>query len=890
MSRRLFLVLPLLAYSVCFTAISAEAPVAYTQTSISVPANGLPDMLSRAVPGQRVIAVGEGKREAQYPGDTLKKAGKLIERLQAVSEAQSTEDDTLIPYRVRDTWIIAPESREEVDFDAAFSPLDAASRSTICEIWLASLTLSELERLGSRQGMPVGQFSAAGQDLIARLLRPPLDIHLDSPLNVAGSINEPPDLSKVRIRAGLVISTAHVDTGDTVMADIGGGPIPPGRTIIPKSSGAEAYQGSMPYVVTVENTFKPSDLDGKGHPQPFGASGVMTVVDALKRVESVTGLHLAADLPFKKQLVYVGAPTATCGDILDALRLGLTAAFRRLGNTYILAWDRRGLAAVQRLAAEKRYIAAKGVAQVQNEAELSAIWLRMGREMPFTEDSPFSLTDEQRAILLQPSDWAANKLPKIPFAQMTPEQQQTVRAMGQKAFYRYPAPSYMRESRPATEEEVQKAYFTLEARTEISVEIPGYGWLRLLAGGGGVDTYRVERIRRHIAGRPPLDITAPDSYVEGVKAAKPRSIPASFRGIALPLLTPERAADAIRSAKRKGFSAVFYPALYDGYASFPTDSFPVHPALKGKDGWALAQAAAKAAGISLIGTVDVLSWRRWGDKTHWLTKHPEWIDLDVAARTRVAWLDTHPEADPFDFSVSVADCVRPSEPSVESRLKQLLADFAKRGGIEGIAIADWLPGAGEVQTEYLVTRMGPPALGYSIADRLASFRKLGRDPVDVPKLYDFRSPLFVPRSLARFETGAGGEESNRPWTDLTSRLLDSARQANKKWSVYLFAGGSVIPDPRTRLNAPPDEPPFAPTRVDEPIGTILNIRPRSAKTTDSQKAMLGDRPYIVWGIRGWDSADKRAAGGKATLEPSIIVDLRAAPDDVTESLSWIIAP
>jgi hypothetical protein len=118
------------------------------------------------------------------------------------------------------------------------------------------------------------------------------------------------------------------------------------------------------------------------------------------------------------------------------------------------------------------------------------------------------------------------------------------------------------------------------------------------------------------------------------------------------------------------------------------------PALRGADGLAAAVAAMKPKDIRVVAYLNTLAWQNDEDPVHWLNKHPDWLDVDVLGRGRLAWLKAHPRTRQnafLGFQTDRYNYVRAAEPQVEARLKALVREIAARGDVAAVAFAAWKP-------------------------------------------------------------------------------------------------------------------------------------------------------------------------------------------------------
>lgn len=717
--RAVFLLAALLAVSAP-TRAQKPAPAAPVQPA------GLVKMLSDGLTGRAVMGAGVGYAgpKAAYDPADLKKAETLLDKCQVIAAAASKGDSAIIPFQVGKAYVLAPETREDVVTDfSGTTALETMSPFAIVADVLTGLTDAQLKQLGSEAGVGVADLSPAAQAELAYMFAPPLKMP-DGTLQ-----REALDWSQVRLRGRVGARNAVVPGPNgyeaTFADDRGnsGGIAPTRRFAAPFGVGAPALR-------EVPNTFRPSDLTGAAFPQPFGAGGVLRVEDAAARVAKVTGLRLRVARAYRDVPFFVGSSAVSCGEVLDGLRLALQGAWRRMGGTYILAWDVRGIGALEQIVAENARTPVILEAKAKSmDRDFSSRWLDILAALPPDPDDPLALTRDQKDALFNARDEGA----RLPFSKMTPAQQKyLVTRAGDEGFFLPPDGEGPRRRRPLTLEEIQTAYIKPDARVTLEMQLPGKGWLPVQSPPpwGWLLTPTDYLVRRSQIARPPERATPSPTPPPAEDAL---TVSSDIRAVMVPVLTPGILDDTAKTMKRHGFNTLVYPALADGYTTFPNPAFPLDPKLKGQDGWAMAESSAKAAGLRMVGYVSALASRGANDKAHWLEDHPEWIDRDIAGRTRLQWVAEHPAWPPgyipgavYAGLTDAFDFVRPSEPRVAAKLDALMEALMRRAP-SGVLLVDWKPSA-SVDSSH--AGADPPALGYAMPERLEAIRRTGDDLVD----------------------------------------------------------------------------------------------------------------------------------------------------------------
>jgi len=905
---------------------------------IAAPAPDLPDqrglmtLLKDHMAGQPVIAIGVGDigtgvhfDEAAYAKET-----KPIGRLQAISAAVSADKETYIPYLVRNTWVIAPETREDVRTDLTGVPdLQAEGGGLLLDQVVLSLAPDLLNAAGSDAGILASRLPMDAQKMLSLVLKPPIKVTKSHDGEITlwngekregwvydqlGQITEPLDLSTVRLRARLWIEAANVTYGGTYQR-LG----QQRRHELPGTFLGGWRNVEAPVETVASNQYKPSDLDGKPYTQPFGASGVMTVADALKKVEKAAGLTLYPG-SYTQVPVFVGSPTITCGEVLDGLRLAIAGAWRKIGKGYYLCWDRRGVAALNQTLEETSSGLVERINGIVSSTKDDFRWLDIAMKMPFAPGDPLALTDAQRGKIY--GDLPAGQEGGSPngegvtFAEMTPEQQEYLLACGktdQMDVYPPGGPTAdfkNPQHRPFTPEDVHSAQLGTGYAPHVALEIqlPGFGWVRsVLDHGQSLEPYYIRQIRDRAAvkaaqsgnkapSNPAAEPPARPQPPAVTFDPKPFSIAAPDRGIMVGPLRGDALNTLADTMKAKRFTTLYYPILFDGYATFPNAAFPQHPDLKGENGMAAALAAAKAHGVRVVGYLSTVAWRPQRSLTHWLEKHPDWLDRDPLGRSRLEWIKDR-EQRHIALPVSLPDEVRwdyvsPSEPEVARRLTTLVQEFSRLDA-SGLMVLDWRKND-DVASDLHVL----PPLGFSLSARLDWLAKTGLDPLDATPGTTRADSVYVgsPLDLRILGLKSGralmirdGEVQTEPplpdpYANLVDGLFQRAKALRKDWTTYLaqdFAAMNV-----SRYGPAPDAP--------EP-----NRTPKADRLINPWPADAGGEglimPDIPWDDArnpseahvGWNSLFREWSEGLSAKAKLAVIDFRRHPSSIAEIIKYV---
>lgn len=876
------------------------------------------DLLTKTMTGQRVLAAGRSNWSAPVPEKEMAKATTVIGRLQAIGDAASSPENRIIPYVLLKSWVLAPETREEVTLDVSGIALsDALPRTTNLELALTTLTKDQVVRLGSESGLAVSEMSQDAQTAFLTAFRPPLDIvdqkaGTTSKSDSAGAAGTPEvsvrefttplDPSRIRIRAYLIPSLLGFDAADGQL-----GFIFIGSTSVDRWPRFELHEDfspiaggepKLPFLHDVPNRFKPSDLDGRGYAGPIGIQGAFWLPDVLKQLAKVTGLHLRGASGYRDTAVFIGTERMECGEVMDGLRLALTASWRKLGDTYILAWDRRGLGALQLLAQENALALRDRIGPAYQGIDTSPGWLTLAYNLPFAPDDPLTLTEKQRHALFDPiwnlGDGVENQ-PRLKFADMTPEQQTYVCSLvGKAEVYLRSASSGANQTRPMGDGDVAKTYMTGGCNLDLRIEVPGTGWVAAPPNwlNGAIASHRLSEAHKRANGAP----ATATPFLKLLQTVKPCPLPAETRGLMVPVLTPARLKPLSDEMSQHGLNTLFYPVLYDGYSTIPSPTFPPYPSLAGEDGYATAVRLMRPAGIRVIGYVSMLAWRNAGDKSHWLDAHPEWIDTDVAGRPRreLVLRDKALGRRASLLLHAPGNAVRPTEPDVVSRLKAFVAEFARRKDADAVAFTDVCTDClSSVESDLLL-----PPLGYALPDRIAAVKAGEDDPVDD---YLTGSPWevpFTPKSpganCVRASGNAQGgttDQNASPCAALLSMLIEHAKTVHKGVKTWLVDSENgawyygQAPAPDSKSTKPDVTVPSEQTASNRTM--LIQVEAHDAywkaDTPDAERAI----PAMAHAMMGLSHPGGFEGIGKGARFSAIILDFRTCPEDITDALKWV---
>jgi hypothetical protein len=747
-----------------------------------------------------------------------------------------------------------------VNFDYRFANSKTArSRDSAIRDAILGVPPALLPAVGSDSGVAFAALPADVQESLILALRPPFSVSRQT----ANGMSMPDDAGKpthfaeeldprtlrfrMRLRAAppmLRSSTGPSYSGEALDSPAGA------RTFLGIDPATSAGQFSLRAVLQVPNKYKATDLDGAKYIQPLGIHGLQTVSAILQRVERLTGVKVHARDTWASVCVYIGSEAITCGETLDGLRLIFTGSWRKVGNLYFLSWDREGMRSVQ-----YRWSKAAGpVMEAVEAADLKTIndkrWFTIALTAPFAPDDPVRWSDEQRQALFgaRPIDKKNPFAPRPPifYPQMAPEQQAIVR---QTLISDSSNPPATRDSTPSsralTPDELSRVALSESVDLEAEVSIPGIGWAQLpriytgLLSANQIDIARFNL--QNQAEAPSRPDTRPTYRVAMTQGGYSAHVPVARQTVVmLPALAPAKLASVAAGLKTLGVTTVVYPLLYNGYATLPGTGFPLDPALKGAAGWSAAVKVAKAHGLRILGSVNVLEWRAPGRSKHWLDAEPSWLDIDDTGRTRSQWFASL-ETSRLDYRVAMV--LQQGKDPIDEPAPIVSFKF------------DWA---------------GVP----EIAD--PSFYVYGR-----PAIYAVGSqPVQVqPRDPA----------------EMASRLMDGfverARKASPGLKVWLVKEGS---DQSGRLanrqiNPMPAADTYLYTWAQMGLGVtadvLLRIPPKAAVDADPQ-IPPDAKPWPALAVVLADTFRWPILMPKSPSMERLVYDFRAATDDPVASIKW----
>lgn len=732
-------------------------------------------------------------------------AGKpLLEALGLIGDAFSTPRQTDVPEifqadieRRRDVfqpyafktsagtvWTVARDRRmEEQGPPAPSDTLEDMPDFELSKILLHSLTAAQLET-ATKRGLRWSDYTDRQKRIFRVLFARPYAIYKSAPAPEGGSKRSyqtasedpiPVEQCTLRLYIGFeefVAPTGKIST-DLPMPQIPGMPPPPDLpapgppkpqdewySLYPDDDQIRFVRRDVPWfqpaVPVYDPKMKPSDLslDAKALAIPIGISGVTTLQQTVDAAAAASKLPLAVDKRLGCIEAFVGDAKMTCADALRLLTYSFDGAWRRVGPTYLLTWDRVGsLSAILESTTKEADMVkqVRGWRAAEKEAE-TPDWEALAQKLLGPPPGfPLGPTPAQWKSLSTPmpdvpdqegtnSSAAMDDAFRFEFDKLDPAQQDLLTTALANRNTRPTSDPPNAPFSPATLRKIRLNPPSLMAY----LDIPGVGAINISRATLAIIALDSESLATSAGVRQQFD-KAEDERKKA--AAAPIKLNYTTKAIAPPPLSAAEWPRLLAQMKRKGLDTVYVPVLWNGQTIFPSDHFPPLAVCKGDNLLAKVLALAGARGIHVIAAIHELAWRLPSSDIHWLSGHAELVDVDADGRGRRDWGLQNPQTDDTLEEGSSAglarlldpemasDFVRPDAPEVRARLLGLVRELKAYKGLTGVALARWTrlgPSGYGMSSSDSVMSGEAPELGYTLAERIAFLREQGVDPVDLP--------------------------------------------------------------------------------------------------------------------------------------------------------------
>lgn len=592
----------------------------------------------------------------------------------------------------------------------AASPFAGLPSGQALKLLLATLTDGQWKILTGERGLGPGDLTDDSQRALFEDVLPPAPWKV-IPTALIGTVHRQGDdrdltaerpQARLRLRLNVALDVPALGGKDTVFVatppPMGGGQTY--HFLMSFGPGVPQMAG-IPIRAEVPNVPKDGqlDLDQKALQVRVPLAGLHTVGDLVFRVGGLAHLELYPDAHYeKKALTVTGqAPSARAADLLRALAFDLTATYRQVGSAFVLTDDIQGVGTRRQLLAEFGKDA-----DAQRKAVLERAGAALARhfllDLP-PSNSALALSDDERKRVEQnrKNHIFGMVYMKLPFRALSTGQRQAIRG----------SEGSNGDGEPLSPD--------LTAQVTIKAQ-PLLEWLPPSLDGPVIGD-AIEDLPLGFRAQG----AAPPPASPGVAAKPLPSWPALMRAVPLRALHvhPRTAAQAgadIVAARTLGLNQVWVDAFSGGE--------PHEAALDG------ALAAAKGTGVRVFAVLDLLDW---GPKAK-----ADMADLTILgetsaqAATREQDRDAQIAADKGEAPPARAApdvMVSLFAPTVRQTLLSLVTRLSGKPGLAGMVWRETDPAGytllpGSVYDDR-------PALGYTLAARLAFLRQSHVDPVDL---------------------------------------------------------------------------------------------------------------------------------------------------------------
>ncbi|AIE86774.1 hypothetical protein [Fimbriimonas ginsengisoli] len=523
----------------------------------------------------------------------------------------------------------------------------------------------------------------------------------------------------------------------------------PGDLVTTRDDEEEMNRGDS-FGVTVrqaiENKPKPSDIAyaDVGFDPLVEVPPASTVRDLLKSIGAATGREIHADIRVAERRVTVVGNRVRSGDLLKALALGVTGAYRRVGGAYILTSDLMGLGTRK---------------------------MRFATWQENLENATYTKEDEWRREIGD----NVHRIGFLPDSTFVPNG--TVRKQLER-FDTNPSTATFSadELTPAMREflaTTNKRYAHQPVKTDrvgVASEIE-YGFL--LPDGRALKPERTS-IGFAWSFKPPA--SPPRDPGRLPKSVLPLSIPAAGPAISFAVFapTPEAAEQAVEQVRVHGIREIWLEtrdpraletAIQKGRAAGVKVQLYVRP-------WSSRAAAAEDPDRTILGDAGAAIDER-------IQKEPAWQRYFNQSQEKLT---------------PAFETISPTDPGLPVRWNELVT-LSRTPGLAGVVVADSAPNGYEPVTNraiyagYSRVLAHTKNLGYSTSQRLAFLRLHEIDPIDIVDEMlmsgpDLRQPFFLDDGLRGIPTVFDGGDQPHPaipgmfrvWTEFRAKANASAIQ------------------------------------------------------------------------------------------------------------------
>lgn len=503
-------------------------------------------------------------------------------------------------------------------------------------------------------------------------------------------------------------------------------PIVPGKYYVVPDGGPQAEVYGVPVRAEVANSPKQGQLkfDAPEFHTPIPLTNLKTVGDLLARIGGLTKTELYADRHYEGQtLTVVGSPkTAWAGDLLRAVALCVTGAYRQVGRAFVLTDDIVGVGTRREVWHEF-----EADADAALQAQLAGADEKLRHDFDPADlpalSQAFALTPDQAQSAAGDASTHGVTSIKVPFSRLTEAQQAEARRI-------------LASVPPSSD---GKSGMTLEGQIVLAHDV---GLELLLPGldAPATITQAADFLQGYIDEQRDQQTQAAQRK-QAVPASPGPSLAAVLQGVAhRAVLANPRTADQVAvlvaSMKKIGLNELWLDVFSEGVARVPVSKDNMKqgalaPPADHEDVLAAALKVTKGTGIAVYPALDLLTW---GPKTSpvvadltILGETSAQADARLQRRASLAALTTGgvpPPSAPPTLAVS------PFAPEAKAFLTALVGALAHRSGVAGLVWRETAPSGYNIP-EGLSIDEGRGCLGYTQNARVQFLRQWHVDPVDI---------------------------------------------------------------------------------------------------------------------------------------------------------------
>ena len=521
---------------------------------------------------------------------------------------------------------------------------------------------------------------------------------------------------------------------------------------------------------TEPNALKTGDLgwDAPAYRQAIALGGLHTVGDLITRVGGQTRTELYVDPRWERQVVTFapGALSAPAGDLLRAVAFCLTGTFRRVGPAYVLTTDPVGVGTIRR-----RW------AMFEEDARgKAAVPVADAADRLFAARSPADLAPVGGTLDLSPAqakgmnfnaagDWERNASRTVPFAQLTPAQQEAARSFVALTTQLTARIKSLAQTHPELagslpEPPTLQGNVSLETRPVVQLVLPSETVPLEFLSLDMRTLFNPSNKRREQLSPPPKPrptTTTPPKPRAPAPALKDILAAVRRRAVLAAPRTPAAVDALIVHMKALGLNELWLDVFSEGKSHFSAGNATQNDVLDE------ALRAAQGSGIRVMAVMDLFEWGPDAPQGA--------LDRDILGET-LAQADARERArsaeqaaregwPPSKATPPDRILVSPFAPDVRGTLLAVGRALADRPGLSGLVWRGVVTPPGYAPASSVVSSDAP--LGYADAARLSFLRAAHADPLDVGG-----------QEYSRADTSLPGFDDDALATDLRTRW-DKAR-------------------------------------------------------------------------------------------------------------------